>query len=320
MSNSWNNYRLDGCIFEPTPIAAPEIQAPQCELPEHVDLRLQCSAVEDQGNANSCAANAIVGALEFHQRAAGLPVTDLSRMFVYYNARHMSNQTGVDSGTYISHVFASVLAYGACEERMWPYQEAMVLTRPTQDCFDNAKNYEAVQYARTLLGPPAFAAVSMGLPVVFGTYLPRKFYEEAGASGRMPLPDSTPEPMGSGHAMLIVGYDKSEETWLVRNSWGLEWADGGYCRIPFDTLETYSMRDHYWVVGAIEQTEGFKLVGPRIDETISAIKATAPQSAQSGLDRLRHKLRSKINSDLETAKRDFRSRLRGPGAGGGYDS
>ena len=37
------------------------------------------------------------------------------------------------------------------------------------------------------------------------------------------------------HAVVVVGYDHDDETgldfWIVRNSWGPEWGDGGYFRI-----------------------------------------------------------------------------------------
>lgn len=35
-----------------------------------------------------------------------------------------------------------------------------------------------------------------------------------------------------GHAVLLVGYD--DRGFLVKNSWGSEWGDGGYCRITYD--------------------------------------------------------------------------------------
>jgi putative hemolysin len=36
------------------------------------------------------------------------------------------------------------------------------------------------------------------------------------------------------HAMALVGYDAEEQYWIVRNSWGSGWGEGGYARISFD--------------------------------------------------------------------------------------
>ena len=32
-----------------------------------------------------------------------------------------------------------------------------------------------------------------------------------------------------GHAMTVVGYDDTKEHFIIRNSWGSNWGDEGYC-------------------------------------------------------------------------------------------
>jgi len=66
------------------------IAAPPRRLPPVVDLRALCSPVENQGELGSCTANALVGSLEFLEKKAGHQVTDLSRLFVYYNERALT--------------------------------------------------------------------------------------------------------------------------------------------------------------------------------------------------------------------------------------
>lgn len=34
-----------------------------------------------------------------------------------------------------------------------------------------------------------------------------------------------------GHAVLLVGYDNEQRYWVVKNSWGDTWADGGYFKV-----------------------------------------------------------------------------------------
>ena len=38
----------------------------------------------------------------------------------------------------------------------------------------------------------------------------------------------------SGHAMAIVGFDDDQQVFIVRNSWGPDWGDDGYCYISYD--------------------------------------------------------------------------------------
>ena len=313
MSNTWNDYSLSGCLFETAPKPAPVLSAPTINLPDRIDLRMHCPPIENQLQTNSCVANAVIGALELHQKKAGLPLTDLSRLFVYYNARALADKETQDDGSYIHHGMAAVLAHGACEARMWPFQPAMVTSKPPASCYQNATLYEAVQYARTPRGVPALTALAQGLPVVFGIYVPGNYYDIAAQTGVMPKPDqAAPTQPASGHAMLIVGYDLADKTYLVRNSWSTNWADQGYCRIPFETMDAWAKPEDFWTIGAIEQAEGFKLTGPSMTEAMQGVGVT-PETLEVGgnkLDRMRSDLRARLSSDLETAKRDAKKRLR----------
>ncbi len=303
--------RLDGCLFEKRPSNSPMLRTPMGGVPDKVDLRQYCSPVEDQGQSNSCTANATVGALEYLQRKSGGQMVDISRLFVYYNARKLSDTQGQDCGSFIHHAMASVLANGACEEAIWPFDLNQVLTQPPQAAYQNATNHEAVQYARTMLGQGSLAALAAGFPVVFGTYAPSRFYEEAGKTGLMPAPAEQLEPPAGGHAMLIVGYDLPSKTWLIRNSWGPNWGDQGYFRCPFATLEAYSSPDHFWAIGAIEGAQGLSLSGPKPVDAAVAVRATAAAEVQESLADLRRNLRSELQTELDKQKEDIRKRLRG---------
>jgi len=37
------------------------------------------------------------------------------------------------------------------------------------------------------------------------------------------------------HAVVLVGYNNTGKYWIVRNSWGDDWGDGGYFRITYDS-------------------------------------------------------------------------------------
>ena len=77
------------------------IAAPSPTLPPAVDLRPTCSPVENQGQLGSCTANALVGSLEFLEAKAGKKVTDLSRLFIYYNERALEGTVKSDAGAMI---------------------------------------------------------------------------------------------------------------------------------------------------------------------------------------------------------------------------
>lgn len=305
---------LNGCRFEQSLAPAPKLNADPAvlkDLPRHVDLRAHCSPVEDQKHTESCTANAIVGALELHQKKAGLPVTDMSRLFLFYNSRAMAKEENNPStGSYIHHGMAAVMAFGVCEERMWPFEEAMVTAKPTDACYQNAEHYNAVQFARTPYGESAWAALAQGLPVAFGIYAPRECYDGAEQTGVMPVPNvGAGGPPQSGHAMLIVGYDLDDKAYLVRNSWGPDWGNKGYCTIPFEVMDKFAHADQFWTIGAIEQSHGLGMFGPSVNETVKQV--TDQIGGPSALDALRVGLRQDLNSRLDEARAGFRDRLRG---------
>lgn len=316
MSDPLAGFSLNGSLFDPNTPPMPTVAVETSNLPERVDLRQFCSPVENQENTKTCVANAVVSALEMHQIKSGQPLTDLSRLFVYYNARAIANTQNVDGGTFVQHAMAAVLAHGCCEARLWPFQKAMINTKPSKACYLDASFNQAVQFARTPHGQAALGVLAEGLPVVFSLMAPLQYYVIANETGVMPKPDQMQvAPIPTGHSMLMVGYDLSDRTYLVRNSFGTAFGENGYCRIPFETLDVWGMPSEYWTIGAISQASALTITGPSMADATAgmglSVSASVSEPEAGGLDKLRTDLRSRLSSDLETSKRDFRSRLRG---------
>ena len=71
-------------------------------------------------------------------------------------------------------------------------------------------------------------------PVVIAARLYKSFKsKEARKTGLIPVPNPATEKSTGGHAMIAVGYDNARQVIIVRNSWGTDWGDGGYCYIPY---------------------------------------------------------------------------------------
>jgi C1A family cysteine protease len=47
------------------------------------------------------------------------------------------------------------------------------------------------------------------------------------------------------HAVAVVGYDDATATWLIKNSWGTAWGEGGYARVGYGTCGLGSQFDFY---------------------------------------------------------------------------
>ena len=93
--------------------------------PRVVDLRPAMTAVEDQSAVNSCAANAIVGMYEYLAKRSLGESGDISRLFVYWNARREDGIRG-DRGSTLTGNIRALEDVGACTEETWPYDAKLV--------------------------------------------------------------------------------------------------------------------------------------------------------------------------------------------------
>jgi hypothetical protein len=56
--------------------------------------------------------------------------------------------------------------------------------------------------------------------------------------------------------MLCVGYSDRDQVFIVRNSWGDEWGDEGYCYIPYAYLMNSRFNDgDSWIIRRVEEPE-----------------------------------------------------------------
>jgi C1A family cysteine protease len=203
--------------------------------------------VYDQGQIGSCTGNAIAGAIAYAIKAQSKPVYTPSRLFIYYNERVIENTVDQDAGAEIRDGIKSVASTGVCDENLWPYDTNQFTVKPSDTAYSAAQKGIIKQYARV---PVALHNIQNVLthkvPVVIGCSLYQSFESDAvAATGMVPMPDANENQIG-GHCMLLVGYTKTH--FIVRNSWGPDWGDKGYCYMPFDYLTDPNLSDDFWAI------------------------------------------------------------------------
>ncbi|MEW6991230.1 C1 family peptidase [Colwelliaceae bacterium 6441] len=195
---------------------------------------------------------------------------DASQMFVYYNERVMEEKVDLNAPVFIRNGIKSLFKNGICSEKSWPYPE-MALPESVKTVVANGTMEEIQQelsrimtehhheIQRAIKEKPSEQAInqaqkhiinryckldeeedlaelrlslSKGLPVIFGMMVPKSFYS-IGSDGVMTMP-CPKEPRLGGHALLVVGFDDEKEVFIVRNSWGEEFGDKGYCYMPYE--------------------------------------------------------------------------------------
>lgn len=221
---------------------------PPTKVPSKVDLRALLPPVQDQGELGSCTAHATVAMLEHNQIEIGQPLTPLSRLFAYYNARVVENSAGSDSGAALRDVIASLASQGVCQESDWPYDPAQFAVRPTDACYAEAANAKISVYARLTTLDDMLVCLASGHPFVFGFTVYQSFEsKEVAATGIVNMPGSAESALG-GHAVCAVGYDQDAARFIIRNSWGPDWGQAGYFTMPFDYVTNTNLADDIWAV------------------------------------------------------------------------
>jgi len=176
-----------------------------------------------------------------------------SRLFIYYNERAMEGTVDTDSGAMIRDGMKSISKLGVCTEDTWPYDISQFTAKPPAKAYTEAKKHQALVYRRVLGQLHQMqGCLAQGYPFVFGFSVYESFMSpEVAKTGKVPLPPRGEQLIG-GHAVLAVGYDDAEQSFIVRNSWGTGWGIKGYCLMPYGYLTDPQLARDFWAVYTVE--------------------------------------------------------------------
>ncbi|UJR09185.1 hypothetical protein I4U23_013433 [Adineta vaga] len=229
------------------------------QLPPKVDLRFDMTPVEDQADIASCVANSFAGAYEYLLKKTSGSHIDVSRLFIYYNARVKDEESDDidDSGCTITGAIESLEESGTCLESIWPYYTKRVNKCPSDYAYEAAEDNkisDALQVNVDLVEMKS--CLAQGFPFVFCMKLFKSF-DKAGQKGIVPLPKTGEKNRSShgNHAMLAVGYSDHSKAFIVRNSWGADWGDRGHCYIPYGYMIDSDLCWDPWAVRKIETND-----------------------------------------------------------------
>jgi C1A family cysteine protease len=234
--------------------AAPE--AVLTNLPPKVDMRSKCPPVYDQGQLGSCTGNAIAGAYQFELMKQNTSDFMPSRLFIYYNERVIENTVSTDSGAQIRDGMNSVSKQGVCTENMWPYVINEFAQKPYEICYQDALKHIVTSFHRINRDINQMkSCLADGYPFIIGFTVYQSFEGlQVAQTGIVELPKASEKVVG-GHAVVVVGYDDSQEQFILRNSWSDDWGMKGYFTMPYAYLLDEHLSDDFWTIRLVSNSQ-----------------------------------------------------------------
>ncbi len=192
-----------------------------------------CPPVRNQGSCGSCWAFSTVGALECNIKIKDKITVDLSEQWlVSCNTDGWGCGGGWWAHDYHQWKTDPCGGTGAVPEASFPYTAS---DAPCNCPYPHDYLIEDWGFVGSSYGIPPVASIKQAIldygPVSVTLYVNSAFQAYTGGVF------NGCEDAAINHGVVLVGWDDNQGTagvWIMRNSWGPGWGEGGYMRIPYD--------------------------------------------------------------------------------------
>jgi hypothetical protein len=132
----------------------------------------------------------VLGAYQYLTKKSNDCNIDVSRLFIYYNARVKGNNSEpiIDSGCSMTNAIEALEEFGTCLESIWPYDISNVNVRPSDKAYEQAKYHKIDKALKVNVDLNEMkSCLAQGFPIAFGLKLYSSF-DKAAKNGIVSIP------------------------------------------------------------------------------------------------------------------------------------
>ena len=217
-------------LIEKVPAIKPTtMYVPRVVIPRYINWRKNngnwITPVHNQEDCGACVGFATLGTFDAMMKIAS---QDSSKNPNFSEASLFFDGGGnCQRGWNFQPALSYLVNHGVCTQECYPWGGTKQLCCDTNRT--KAKGYTQIQGTTT----GNFSAVKEALlkgPLLTGMEVDSDFFDVD--SDKIYTPE-----YGSfvgNHAICVYGFDEDNQCWLVKNSWGEQWGDEGFCRIAYN--------------------------------------------------------------------------------------
>lgn len=223
------------------------------QLPRKTNYRANMPPVFDQSkyvSLGTCVAAAEAwGPKAMQELSQGdYPAEGLSVAYLYRLCKQLDG-IPKKSGTYPRVVKKVLQQYGVVPEASLRYstlRDDKNLSPPADELHESAKRYKIKTYAEVVSPTDQDynarinilrEAIAREGPILAALLVYESFMDVKPPHYVIPYPKGF---LLGGHAVCLCDYDDDRQSFLLRNTWGEDWADDGYAWLPYDWVTKYT--------------------------------------------------------------------------------
>lgn len=211
--------------------------------PSEVDYRPEMPPIRNQHKQGACVSFALCAIKEWQEgyQRGFKEKFDFSEQFLY------SHTQVFPGGSFPREALTVLMDIGVPLESQMPYSKAkeVKLEKPkkslkTINLYGTARRYRSKGYIRLKTVADVMQSLSINGPAFTGMEWLEGWNDLGGATEyHSTLKDKMGSVIG-GHAVTIVGFQRRERRFIIRNQWSTSWGFEGYGYLPFAVFEKYA--------------------------------------------------------------------------------